>query len=443
MEDVAKAIAAARESDRPSLIACRTTIGFGAPTKAGTAATHGAPLGADEVAATREALGWPYEPYDIPDEIVTAWRQAGARGAADNAAWQDRLAALDEADRAEFTRRLSGALPEALDGAIDALKHKLAEEQPALATRKASQVVLEAINPVLPETIGGSADLTGSNLTKTSDMAILDAADYGGRYVHYGVREHGMAAAMNGLALHGGVIPYGGTFLVFTDYCRPAIRLSALMGQRVVYVMTHDSIGLGEDGPTHQPVEHLASLRAMPNLLVMRPADATETAECWQLALESTARPTVMALSRQGVPAVRTEHTADNLCARGAYELSAASGDAKVTLLATGTEVQVALEAQALLQADAIPARVVSVPCWELFDEQEAAYRAETLGPGTVKVAVEAAAMLGWERYTGSEGATVGLTTFGASAPAKHLYTHFNITPHAVAQAAKACLDKD
>jgi transketolase len=437
MDDVATAIAAAKASDKPSLIACRTTIGYGAPNKAGTAATHGAPLGADEIAATREALNWPYEPYEIPDDVVAAWRQAGARGVADNAAWQQRRNQLGAPDRAEFDRRVSGALPAELDTAIDTLKRNLAEEQPALATRKASQVALEAINPVLPETVGGSADLTGSNLTKTGDMDVLDTANTGGRYVHYGVREHGMAAAMNGLALHGGVIPYGGTFLVFTDYCRPAIRLSALMGQRVVYVMTHDSIGLGEDGPTHQPVEHLASLRAMPNLLVMRPADAVETAECWQLALESTSRPSVLALSRQGVPAVRTTHTTDNLCAQGAYELVPADGTAKVTLLATGTEVQIAMEARDLLQQDGIPTRVVSVPCWELFDEQEETYRQETLGPGTVKVAVEAAAMMGWERYVGPDGATVGMTTFGASAPAKHLYTHFNITPHAVAETAK------
>jgi transketolase len=312
-----------------------------------------------------------------------------------------------------------------------------------VATRKASQMALEAINAVVPETVGGSADLTGSNLTLTKDLGIVSAGSYEGRYLHYGVREHGMAAVMNGLALHGGLIPYGGTFLVFTDYCRPAIRMAALMGQRVVYVMTHDSIGLGEDGPTHQPVEHLASLRAMPNLNVFRPADAVETAECWQLALTTTDRPSVLALSRQNLATVRTEDSAENRCARGGYELRPATsgeGEAKVTILATGSEVAIALEARDLLQADGVPTRVVSMPSWELFDAQDQAYRQATLGQGTVRIAVEAASGMGWERYTGENGATVTMPGFGASAPIDKLYDHFNITPKAIANEAKARL---
>ncbi|MEE8202713.1 MAG: transketolase, partial [Alphaproteobacteria bacterium] len=323
---VAEAIAAARQSDRPSLIACRTTIGYGAPTKAGTAATHGAPLGVDEVAGARAALGWPHPPFEVPDHVLGAWRTASARGAAAATAWDAALAGLDATLAAEFERTRRGDLPPAFDDAVIGLKRRLADERPAWATRKASQEALEALTPAVPEMIGGSADLTGSNNTRTKDMAVVRADDFSGRYIHYGVREHAMAAAMNGLALHRGVIPYGGTFLVFTDYCRPAIRLAALSGLRVIYVMTHDSIGLGEDGPTHQPVEHLAGLRAMPNLNVFRPADAVETAECWALALEAPRTPSVIALTRQGVPALRTEHTDDNLCARGGYVLAEADG---------------------------------------------------------------------------------------------------------------------
>ena len=437
---VAEAIAAARQSDRPSLIACRTTIGYGAPTKAGTAATHGAPLGADEVAGARAALGWPHPPFEVPDHVLGAWRTASARGAAAATAWDAALAGLDATLAAEFERTRRGDLPPTFDDAVIGLKRRLADERPAWATRKASQEALEALTPAVPEMIGGSADLTGSNNTKAKDMAVVRADDFSGRYIHYGVREHAMAAAMNGLALHRGVIPYGGTFLVFTDYCRPAIRLAALSGLRVIYVMTHDSIGLGEDGPTHQPVEHLAALRAMPNLNVFRPADAVETVECWALALEAPRTPSVIALTRQGVPALRTEHTDDNLCARGGYVLAEADGAAKATLIATGSEVSVAIAARETLQEEGIATRVVSLPCWELFDAQDDAYRASVIDAGTARVAIEAAAPMGWERYVGEAGTVVGMTSFGASAPAKDVFQHFGITAEAVVDAVKARL---
>ena len=323
---------------------------------------------------------------------------------------------------------------------VAALKARLADEQPGWATRRASQEVLDAYTAAIPAMIGGSADLTGSNNTKATDMAVIAAGEFGGRYIHYGVREHGMAAAMNGLALHGGIIPYGASFLTFTDYCRPAIRLAALSGLRVIHVMTHDSIGLGEDGPTHQPVEHLASLRAMPNLNVFRPADAVETAECWALALAETGGPSVLVLTRQGVPAVRTEHSDENLCARGGYVLAEASGARRVTLLASGSEIAIAIAAREVLEAGGTATAVVSLPCWELFDRQDAAYREAALGPGSVRIAVEAAVMQGWERYLGDGGGTVGMTGFGASAPAKDLYAHFNITADSVVEAVKARL---
>ena len=431
------ALEAAKASDRPTMIACRTTIGYGAPKKAGTASTHGSPLGEEEVAGARIKLGWPYPAFEIPDEILAEWHEAGRRGAPASKAWKRRHDGLDAAQRTAFDFALSGELPAALDEAIVAHKKSISDAKPKVATRASSQNALEVINGLVETTIGGSADLTGSNNTKTSQLQDMSANNYGGRYIRYGVREFGMAAAMNGLALHGGVIPYGGTFLVFTDYCRPAIRLSALMRQRVIYVMTHDSIGLGEDGPTHQPVEHLASLRAMPNINVFRPADSVETAECWQLALKSTATPSILALSRQGLPTVRTEHTDENLSARGGYELRAADGSARVTVIATGSEVEIALAARDLLQADGIPTRVVSMPCMELFEAQDQAYRDEVLGRGTVRIAVEAAVRLGWDHYIGANGAFIGMKSFGASAPAKALYEHFGITPAAIVAAAK------
>jgi transketolase len=419
------------------MIACRTVIGYGAPNKQGTAATHGAPLGKDEIAAARATLGWDAAPFEIPAPILDAWRAAGGRGAADRAAWEKRFGALDDARRSEFGRTQAGALPAGLAAAVNAYKKTLSADKPAWATRKSSQEALEMLTPLVPEMIGGSADLTGSNNTKTAATAPVAPGDFAGRYIYYGVREHGMAAAMNGLALHGGFIPYGGTFLTFTDYCRPSIRLAALMGLRVIYVMTHDSIGLGEDGPTHQPVEHVASLRAMPNLNVFRPADAVETAECWQLALESTTTPSVLALTRQNLPTVRTEHTDENRSARGGYVLADADGARKATILATGSEVEIALVARDALQTAGIPTAVVSMPCCELFDAQDAAYRASVLGDGA-RVAVEAGIGFGWARYGIADEAFVGMKGFGASAPSGELFKKFGITAQAVVEAVKA-----
>ena len=437
---IAAAIRAAQGTDAPSMIACRTTIAYGAPTKQGTAGSHGAPLGADEIAATRESLGWPHDPFVVPDDLLTAWRDVGARGAANRKAWQDRLNALEAPARETFNRVMAGGLPEDWTNALDDFKHRVAEEQPKMATRQASKATLDVLTKAIPEMVGGSADLTGSNLTLADGMTAVTAANFDGRYIYYGVREHGMAAAMNGIALHGGLIPYGGTFLIFTDYCRPSIRLSALMEQRVIYVMTHDSIGLGEDGPTHQPIEHLASLRAMPNLQVFRPCDVTETIECWALALESPETPSVLALTRQGVPAVRTTYESENRSAKGAYVLAEADGTRQATLIATGSEISVALAARDQLQEQGVATAVVSAPCLELFDAQDSAYRDSVLGTGGVRVAIEAAVGWGWDRYVGPDGAFVGMTGFGASAPAETLFEHFGITPSAVVDAVKARL---
>jgi transketolase len=434
---VARAIRKAQKvTDKPSMIACKTIIGYGAPTKAGTAGAHGSPLGKDEIAGARQNLGWSYPPFDIPEAIFTAWRKAGARGKSASRSWSQRHAAMAEADRAEFDRRQSGDIPPSVDEVIKVFKTKMAADKPSWATRKSSQEVLEVINPALPDTIGGSADLTGSNNTKTKTINNQSASDPVGRYVHYGIREHAMGAAMNGLALHGGVIPYGGTFLTFSDYARGAMRLSALMGVRVVYVMTHDSIGLGEDGPTHQPVEHLAALRAIPNMHVMRPADVIETAECWQLALETRSGPTVLALTRQNLPTLRGAGD-DNLCARGAYIL-AGEAAAPIRLIASGSEVQLALEARELLAKEGLAAAVVSMPSWELFARQSETWRNEVMGgDGTVRVACEAATGFGWERWLGARGAFVGMTGFGASGKASDLYRHFGITAEAIAAAAR------
>jgi transketolase len=428
------ALKRAVSADRPSLIACRTTIAYGAPTKAGSAAAHGSPLGNGEIAGARERLGWPHPPFVVPEEVRIEWRKAGEKGAALSAEWRRRFAALAPELREEFERRLRGELPAAALTALQQVKTKFAAEAPKLATRQASGLVLDAVAPALPELVGGSADLTGSNNTRAKSQAAVKRGDFAGNYVFYGVREHGMAAAMNGMAVHGGIIPYGGTFLVFSDYCRPSIRLSALMGVRVVYVLTHDSIGLGEDGPTHQPVEHLAALRAIPNLLVFRPADAVETAECWAAALGARNRPSVLALTRQSVPAVRHEAGPENLSARGAYVIAEAEGERQVTLIGTGSEVAVALAARELLQKEGIEAAVVSMPCWELFEAEDADYRAAVLGAAP-RVAVEAAVPLGWERWA---DAMVGMTSFGASAPADALFRHFNITPEHVAEKARA-----
>lgn len=438
---VTKAIAQARTStDKPTLIACRTIIGKGAPNKANTHGCHGSPLGADEVAATREAIGWTHEPFIIPDEVLSAWRAAGTRSADAHAAWADRRAGLTEAAGKAFDEAFGRGVPSALVDTIVAFKQKVSAEKPSWATRVASGNTLEVLVPAIPEMIGGSADLTPSNNTKVKNTAdVKGKGEFAGRYVRYGVREHGMATLMNGMTLHGGVIPYGGTFMQFADYCRPSIRLAALMKQRTIFVMTHDSIGLGEDGPTHQPVEHLAALRAIPNLLVLRPADAVETAECWQIALEATGAPSVLALTRQNVPTLRTEHTAENLSARGAYVLAEAEGERKATILATGSEVSLAMEARKVLQAQGIGTAVVSMPSWELFERQDDAYKASVLGTG-VRVGVEAAIRLGWDRWLGDKGAFVGMKGFGESAPYQELYKHFGITAEAVVDAVKARL---
>jgi transketolase len=441
-EAIAQAIEASKASDKPSLIACKTTIGFGAPNKGGTNKVHGSPLGAEEIAATRKALGWPYPAFEIPSDILDAWRLAGLRSAKERKAWDQRLTDAGSETKSEFDRRIRGHLAGGFEPAMAAYKQKLAADKPKVATRKSSEMALEVINGVLPETVGGSADLTGSNNTKTSQTKPLNAADYGGRYINYGIREHGMAAAMNGMALHGGIIPYSGTFLVFSDYARPAMRLASLMQIRSIFVMTHDSIGLGEDGPTHQPVEQLAALRAIPNHLVFRPADAMEAAECWQAALESQDAPSTIALTRQNLPAVRTEYSEENLSAQGAYELAQASDDAQVTIFATGSEVEIALKARTALEAHGHPTRVVSVPCFELFEKQSAKYKAAIIGKAKVNVAIEAGIRQGWDRFIGNDGIFIGMTGFGASGPYEKLYEHFGITAEAAAKAVEGRLHK-
>ena len=434
---IANCIELAHKSDRPTLIAAKTTIGFGAPTKAGTKAVHGSPLGKEEIAGARKALGWDYPPFEVPSEILDAWRLAGLASAKKRKDWETRLAATDAETKAEFERRMRGDLPAGLDDAIIAYKRKLAQDKPKVATRKSSEMALEVINGVVPETIGGSADLTGSNNTKTPQTLAIQPGNYGNRYVHYGIREHGMAAAMNGMTLHGGVIPYGGTFLCFSDYARPSMRLASLMGIRTIFVMTHDSIGLGEDGPTHQPVEHLAALRAIPNHLVFRPADATEAAECWQIALETKNAPSTLALTRQNLPALRTEFVEDNLCRLGAYELETADGEAEVTIFASGSEVEIAVAARAVLQSRGHPTRVVSVPCFELFEQQPESYRSAILGKSKVKVAIEAGIRMAWDRFIGTDGIFIGMHGFGASGTIEQLYEHFGITADATVKAVE------
>lgn len=431
------ALNTAYASDKPTLIACRTTIGFGSPAKAGSEKVHGSPLGAAEIEATRKALGWEAGPFEIPADALDAWRAAGRKGAEARAAWQARFDALPEATRAEFNRRMVGELPvAALKEAIAAVKAKAVADGGAVATRKSSEIVLDTLTKAVPEMLGGSADLTGSNNTRAKGQKSVTPTDFSGDFVHWGVREHGMAAAMNGIALHGGFIPYSGTFLAFADYSRPAIRLAALMGERVIHVLTHDSIGLGEDGPTHQPVEHLAALRAIPNTLVLRPADTVETAECWQIALEAKDRPSCLILSRQNLPLLRKEADGENKSAGGAYELLAASGEAQVSLFATGSELSLAVEARALLESEGVPTRVVSVPSFELFLARPLAERRAVIGKAPAKVGIEAAIRMGWDSIIGSDAAFVGMTSFGASAPAKELYKHFGITPQAVVAAA-------
>jgi len=435
---VEKALIASKSSDRPTLIAAKTIIGYGAPKKADSHSVHGSPLGAEELAAAKVQLGITYPAFEIPTPILEAWRAAGTRSANLRGAWEGRLAAADPAKRAEFERRTAGQLPSNWNATIEAFKAKLIADKPKVATRKSSQMALEVINKALPETIGGSADLTGSNLTNTPETTPFTAEDRTGRYMRYGIREHEMAAAMNGIALHGGLIPYGGTFLVFTDYARPAIRLSALMGQKVIYVMTHDSIGLGEDGPTHQPVEHVSTLRAIPGLLVFRPADAVETLECWQLAIEAD-KPSILALSRQNLPALRTEAVAGNLSAKGAYVI-AGDSSADVVIFATGSEVAIAVAALEALKAEGIAARVVSVPSMELFAAQSQEYRDSVIGTPRAKVAIEAGIEMSWSKLLGDKGKFIGMHGFGASGPAEKLYEHFGITSKAVVEAVKAQL---
>ena len=431
-----RALAWAQRQDRPSLVACKTKISKGAGRKEGDPHSHGYSLFDDEIADARLAMGWPHEPFVVPPEIGRAWAAAGRRGRKDHRAWAMRLD--DSPHRDAFIQAMNGDVPDDAFERLDAHMADMLANPAANATRIHSGAALEALIPAIPQMIGGSADLTGSNNTRVKGMQAFDHPDYEGRYVHYGVREFGMAAAMNGMALHGGVIPYSGTFLVFSDYSRPAIRLGALMGARVIHVMTHDSIGLGEDGPTHQPVEHFAALRAMPNLNLFRPADAVETAECWKLALQARSTPSVMALSRQKTPPVRTADSGENLCARGAYELLAASAPAQATVFASGTETAVAVKARALLEAAGIPTRVVSTPCWELFATQDEAYRAKVIGDAPVRVAVEAGVRMGWERFIGEDGGFVGMTGFGASAPYEQLYEMFGITAEAVVETVKS-----
>ena len=444
--DIDRALTEAAASPLPAFVACKTHIGFGAPTKQDSKAAHGAPLGAAEIAAARAAYGWSAPPFEIPADVRAFWEAAGARGRAAREAWEARLDRMAAGKRAEFERVLAGDPPKRLAGALARFRRAQAAAAPKVATRKASEMVLEVVNAVMSETIGGSADLTGSNNTLTKGMGVFDPSNRAGRYVHYGVREHGMAAAMNGLALHGGVAPYGGTFLAFADYARGAMRLSSLMGLRVVYVMTHDSIGLGEDGPTHQPVEHLAMLRATPNLNVFRPADVIETAEAWEIALTTPRTPSVLALTRQNLPTLRTRFGRANLTARGAYVLAEAEGRRRAILLATGSEVEIAMAARDLLQAKGIGTRVVSMPCWELFEEQDEDYRRKVLPKGPVRVAVEAAIRFGWDRWLYGErgerrkSGFVGMHGFGASGPIEALYPHFGITAEAVAAKAESLL---
>jgi len=440
--DIFRALEKAQSADKPVMIACRTIIGFGLTGRQGTQKAHSDAPGAEVIAAARKELGWEFEPFVVPDEVLKPWRAIGATGAGDYDAWLKRKSASKHAKT--FDDTVNDVIPASLSPALTALKEKLSSEKPAAGTRKMSEKALDVINGELQNTIGGSADLTPSNNTKSKGLVEVSPGNFNGRYIHYGIREHGMCAAMNGMALHGGVIPYGGTFMVFSDYCRPSIRLAALMGIRVVFVMTHDSIGVGEDGPTHQPVEHLAALRAIPGLLVCVPPTGWETAECWELALTSSNRPSLLAFSRQDVPTLRTVHTTENLSAKGAYEL-AGDANAKVTFLATGTEVSMAMEARAKLAAEGIGARVVSMPCWRLFEEQSEDYCKKTLGPGTVKIAIEAGVREGWDRYIGSEllgdgGAFIGMNSFGASGPYKDVYAKFGISADAAVDAAKKLL---
>jgi transketolase len=436
---VSAAIDVAKKSRKPSLIACKTVIGFGAPTLAGSHKTHGAPLGDDEIQATRTALGWDHPPFEIPSDIRSLWQEIATRGLDMRTHWQSRLDSSVKKSR--FERAMSGELPKALATRMRRYKKQLKAELPKVASRQASQMALEVINAAVPTMVGGSADLTGSNLTKTSQMRSITPGNYRGNYVHYGIREHAMGAVMNGMALHGGMIPYGGTFLVFSDYMRGSMRLSALMKERVIYVLTHDSIGLGEDGPTHQPIEHLAMLRATPNMNVYRPCDAVETAEAWEIALESSETPSVMALSRQGLPTVRTERTNENLTQKGGYILRNVRGARDITVMATGSEVAIALDAADVLKDQGYNVAVVSMPCWELFDQQSDQYRQSVLGSAP-RIAIEALIGFGWDRYLRTQDVFIGMHDFGASGPAPELYQHFGITKERICETAHRLIER-
>ncbi len=439
IDAVSAAVEVAKKSRKPSLIACKTKIGFGAPNLAGSHKTHGAPLGAEEIQATRDALGWTHGPFEIPADIRSAWESIASRGQSIRHEWQSRLDVSPKKSR--FERTISGEVPKVLATRMRRYKKELKAELPKVASRQASQMALEVINGAVPTMVGGSADLTGSNLTKTSNMRSITPGNFRGNYVHFGIREHAMGAVMNGMALHGGMIPYGGTFLVFSDYMRGSMRLSALMKQRVIYVLTHDSIGLGEDGPTHQPIEHLAMLRATPNMLVFRPCDAVETAEAWEVALQSTETPSVMALSRQGLPTVRTERTNENLTQKGGYILKNVRGARDITLMATGSEIAIALEAAAIMESSGLQVAVVSMPCWELFDQQSDQYRQSVLGSAP-RIAVEALSGFGWDRYLRTQDVFIGMTDFGASGPAPELYEHFGITKEAICETADRLIQR-
>jgi transketolase len=442
-EAISAALTRAGSADRPTLIAAKTTIGYGAPTKAGKSSSHGSPLGAAEIEGARKALDWPHAPFEVPDEVLRLWRDAADRAAGERLAWEAAAARVARAKRLAFERAMAGEVPPAFDRTIRELKRKAATERSAIATRKTSETVIEAIADALPSLVSGSADLTGSNNTKTKQMGVVKPGDFAGTFIHWGIREHGMAAAMNGMALHGGLIPASGTFLVFADYLRPSLRLAALMGLRAIHVLTHDSIGVGEDGPTHQPVEHLAALRAIPNLQVFRPCDLAETVEAWDLAIRAAGRPSVLALTRQNLPQLREGASPKNLSAKGAYEICAAEGGkAEVSLFASGSEVSLAVEARALLAGQGVKARVVSVPCLDIFMEQSREFRQRVIGRAKVKVAVEAAIRMGWDQVIGADGVFVGMESFGASGPAPDVYRHFGITAEKVAEAALARLKR-
>ncbi|MAV87031.1 MAG: transketolase [Rhodospirillaceae bacterium] len=431
---ISNAIVRAKESKKPSMIACKTIIGMGAPNKQGTAGTHGAPLGDDEIALARKKMEWPYEPFEVPRNIRDLWLKAGSRNSDERQSWDDRY--KNSPFKSELDEAISGKAPNEIVNILNNHKEDLSREKPKVATRQASGAILELLTDIMPSLIGGSADLTGSVNTKTSNTIPISRDDFQGTYIHYGVREFGMACVMNGLALHGGTVPYGGTFLVFADYLRGALRLSALMGLKVIYVLTHDSIGLGEDGPTHQPVETLASLRAIPNLNVLRPADSIETTECWKIALESAGTPSALVLTRQGLTTVRIEHSDENLSAKGGYVLEEAYGERDVTIIATGSEVEIALEAKKSLAEIGVSAAVVSMPSWHLFDKQDAAYKENVLGAG-LRVGIEAAVEMGWQKYIGENGEFIGMTSFGASGPASALYKHFGITSENIVKRVK------